>query len=142
MDHTGHDPISTSAGRGTVIYDGMCAFCVSRIEKIKAMDTEHALDYMPRQEPVVEERFPQIKNIELDEGVLFIAKDGRVAVAMDAMYEIGKVLPRTRAYTWLYKLPIVKQLARAGYRIVAINRRRLGQTCTDNICERPLNESD
>lgn len=126
-----------SAEHSTVIYDGECSFCASRIAHIKAMDTDHALRYIARQDPLAEQQFPQIKGIQLDEGILFVAKDGHVAIAMDAMYEIGKLLPRTRPFAWLYMLPGIKQLARVGYRIIAINRRRLGRTCTDNVCQRP-----
>lgn len=126
-----------SAERETVIYDGECSFCRKRIEEIRKLDKNNALEFLPRQDQSSEERFPQIVGINLDDGILCITHDGKTHVAAEAMYQIGRRLPTTRSWVWLYNVPLLKQVFQLAYKIIAANRRRLGQVCSDGLCKLP-----
>lgn len=117
-----------------VIYDGECRFCIDKINRIKKLDRNSELMYIPRQDPAAEAEYPQIKNVDLEEGLLFVAEDGTVHVAADAIYQIACVVPDGKRVAWLYRVPIIKQIIQIGYRIIAINRKRLGQTCDNGLC--------
>jgi predicted DCC family thiol-disulfide oxidoreductase YuxK len=120
------DQTTTALQPATVIYDGKCGFCRTKIQDIQRLDSERQLQFMPRQNAETEQRFPQIKSLELNEGILLIDQHGQIYVAADAMYEIGRRLPKTRAISSIYRLPIIKQIIQLGYKFIAANRHRLG----------------
>jgi predicted DCC family thiol-disulfide oxidoreductase YuxK len=121
--------------RASVIYDGECQFCIARIADIRKFDSDQRLEYLPWQDEDTQKRFPQISGRNLDDGMLLIEPDGSIHVAADAMYHIGMRLPKWRRIAPLYNVPGLKQLGRLGYSIVAANRRRLGQICTNGVCK-------
>lgn len=129
MAATGHEQM-----KATVIFDGDCPFCIANIKKIRGFDREHNLDYLPRQAAEAEQRFPQIEGIDLEQGILVVDPAGAVWVAADGMYEIWRRLPIFRRFAPLYQLPGIKQAARGAYRLIAANRKRLGQVCSGQSC--------
>ena len=57
------------------------------------------------------------------------------------MYEIYRRLPPWHLLAWVYRLPVIRQLFRAGYGLVARNRHRFGRVeCADDACEVPYGE--
>lgn len=122
-------------GRGTVIYDGECHFCIDQIDRIKNLDRNHEFEYIPRQAPGIEERFPVLKTVDFNTGMRLIAANGEAYAGMDALYQIGLQLPGIKSIAWLYRIPGITQIARLGYALVAANRQRLGKTCKDGACE-------
>lgn len=98
------------------------------------MDDRGSMQYFARQEAWTEDHFPAIKSIPLDDGILYISPQGKISIAADAIYEIACQLPKMRYFAWLYKVPLLKQLFQLGYKVVAKHRKRLGQTCSDGIC--------
>lgn len=128
------ESISVSPSKPLVVYDGECRFCIARVGEIRKLDTANAMDYMPRQDEQCEQRFPAIRDVDLEDGILFIEADGKISVAADAIYKIFRLLPERRLVAQLYLVPGIKQMIRLGYRIIAINRRRLGQTCEGGVC--------
>jgi predicted DCC family thiol-disulfide oxidoreductase YuxK len=123
-----------TTSKPVVVYDGECRFCIARVNEFQKLDAHSTIEYMPRQEPACEDRFPSVRNIDLDDGILFIEPNGHIHVAADAVYQIYHTYPSTRKLAWIYQVPVFKQIFQLGYRIVAMNRRRLGQTCKDNVC--------
>ena len=121
---------------GWVIFDGSCNFCLARIDELKQRDTQHRLQYIARQAEETEKLFPQVKDRRLDDGILFVNSAGRVSVAADAMFEICRRLPSLKGFTWLYQIPLLKPIFRSIYLLIATNRKRLGQTCHNNVCGR------
>jgi predicted DCC family thiol-disulfide oxidoreductase YuxK len=117
-----------------VVFDGDCRFCRARIAEFQKLDQNNAMEFMPRQEPSCEERLPSVRGIDLEDGILFVEPNGKVHVAADAIYQMYSVCPATKNYVWLYHIPVLKQAIQLGYRLIAMNRRRLGQTCENNIC--------
>jgi predicted DCC family thiol-disulfide oxidoreductase YuxK len=126
---------STSTLKPTVIYDGECRFCIQRVKELQNRDSQRLFDYLPRQDAQAEERFPQISGIKLDDGILLVKPgDTNVYVAADAIYQIFHELPGFKSVAWLYLVPGLRQIFQLGYKLVAMNRRRLGRVCDDNSC--------
>jgi predicted DCC family thiol-disulfide oxidoreductase YuxK len=117
-----------------VIYDGECPFCIRQIERFKSLDPNNQFDYVPRQQPGVEDRFPILAHSDFDTGMRYIDINGKVEVGADAVYQIARRLPLFRPVAWIYRLPVCKQIVRLVYAWVAANRKRLGQTCENGAC--------
>ena len=118
-----------------VIYDGECRFCQWSVRRIRKLDRAGLFEYLPRQAPEVDERFPQLAESDFDTGLRFIRDGGEVRVGADALYEIYRRLPVYRFFAWVYRLPILRQLFRAGYAFVARNRYRFGRVeCDTGSC--------
>ena len=128
--------MTAELGKPTIIYDGECRFCIARVANVRKLDKKEQFEYKPRQEAGLEDRFPQIKNIDLEDGVLLV-DGGRLFVGADAAVEVARRLPFTNLVAWLYHLPVIKQIVRGVYRVIANNRKRLGQTCHEGRCELP-----
>jgi predicted DCC family thiol-disulfide oxidoreductase YuxK len=129
---------STSETKPTIIYDGECRFCIARVNNVRSLDKNDRFDYLPRQNPLSESRFPQIRGVSLEDGLLLVQPgDPKIYVAADAVYEIIKELPGLKLIAPLYHVPGIKQLVQLGYRLVAMNRRRLGQVCDNGVCKLP-----
>lgn len=123
-----------------IIFDGDCRFCIARVDNIRNLDSTQQFNYLPRQDQRTEEIFPHLKNIDLEEGLLFVEPDGSTAVGADAFYHIARRLPGFSRVAWVYHIPLIKQLIQLGYWIVARNRKRLGQTCLAGACRLPPNK--
>ena len=121
--------------KSTIVYDGECRFCIDQVERVKRMDRGGQFEYIPRQSPEVNKRFPALQTINFEEGMRVVDDSGRIFVGADAVHQIARRLPGTRMFAWLYHLPILKQIARQTYKWVAANRKRLGETCENNACK-------
>jgi len=128
---------SITENRPYVIYDGNCAFCIKQIDRIKRRDHRNAMEYIPRQTPGLETRFPVLTHADFNSGVRFIAPGGDIFVGSDAFYHILQLLPIWKYGTWLYHVPGVRYLARWVYAWIAANRYRLSNQCESDICELP-----
>ncbi len=120
--------------RGIVVYDGECAFCRTQIERMRARDKLGCFDFVPRQTPGLDDRFPQLKEGDFDTGMRLILPDGRVHVGADAVYQISRRLPLWRRMAWLYRVPGIHALARRIYAWIAAHRRSLGRPCENDAC--------
>lgn len=126
--------IDTTAPRDTVIYDGNCHFCIKQVERIKELDTGNSLDYCPRQSEDLHGRFPELKDMNFEEGMRFVSKKRQIYVGADAVYQIATKLPGIALIAWIYLLPGINQVAKLIYSWIAANRQRLGQNCQNNAC--------
>ncbi len=131
-----------SAEKTTIVYDGECQFCIAQVGQIKRMDRDRQFDYMPRQSPDLDQRFPALKAMDLEQGMRVVDQAGRIYIAADAVYEIAKRLPGPRMIAWLYRVPVLKQIAQRTYKWVASNRKKLGRTCDDNACKLSAPDQD
>ncbi len=120
--------------QSVVVFDGECPFCIRQVERIQRRDMDHSLEYVPRQTPGIDDRFPQLSDGDFDTGMRLIMPDGRVYVGADAVYHIARRLPLWRRFAWAYRVPGVHGLARLAYGWVAANRRKLGRACPADSC--------
>lgn len=123
----------------TVIYDGECNFCIEKVQWFKQHDPHHELEFVPRQDPETERRYPGIKNVPLDEGIVYIDAQEKLHIAADGVFQIAHHLdcPLMRIYSAVYPLPVFKQVAQLCYRVIAANRKRLGKSCVGGACKLP-----
>jgi len=118
-----------------VIYDGECRFCQWSLRRIRKLDRDGLFEYLPRQAQEVDERFPRLSESDFNTGLRFIRASDEIRVGADALYEIYRRLPIYRHLAWVYRLPILRQLIRAGYAFVARNRHRFGRVeCDTGSC--------
>ncbi len=114
-----------------VVYDGECSFCLRQIERIKRRDRCSQFEYVPRQSPELDERFPRLADDDFNSGMRLITPGGEILVGADALYHIARRLPIWGNIAWLYRLPGLNTLARLAYRWIAANRYRLGRACVE-----------
>ena len=126
--------MTADLNKPVLIYDGECPFCLKQIERIKRRDTEASFEYVPRQTPGLDERFPRLAEGDFDSGMRLIQPDGIIHVGADAVYHIARRLPGWRRLAWLYRLPGLHGLARLAYGWVAAHRRSLEPARTDDSC--------
>jgi len=122
---------------GVVVYDGNCPFCRRQLARIRLRDITERFEYVAKQSPGLNERFPALARGEFSAGMRLVRPDGQVRVGSDAIYEIAYQLPYWRWIAWLYRVPGIHALTRLVYRWIAANRTRLGRSCGDADCEIP-----
>jgi len=125
----------TNQPKDVVVFDGACRFCQQQISRIKRWDTRNCFEYVPRQTPDLEDRFPQLKEGDFNTGMRLIAVSGKVYVGADAVYQITRHLPRWRWISWLYLVPGIHGLSRWMYARIAARRLQLGKSCDNQACE-------
>ena len=118
-----------------IVYDGECRFCLWSVQRIRKLDRPGLFEYVPRQARGVAERFPALAGSDFNTGLRLIQDGGQVHVGADAVYEIYRRLSPYRFFAWVYRLPVLRQLFRAAYALVARNRHRFGKVrCVSEAC--------
>ncbi len=118
-----------------VVYDGECRFCIWSVRRIQRLDKERQFEYVPRQVPDIEVRFPRLADSDFNTGLRLILKGDEIYVGADAVYEIYRRMPPFHLVAWLYRVPLLRGLCRAVYTFIARNRYRLGRVpCDTEIC--------
>ncbi len=123
-----------------IIYDGECRFCDWSLRRIKKLDRQKQFEYLPRQAPGVEDRFPILADSDFNTGLRLIY-DSCVFVGADAVHQIYRRIPPYHLIAWVYVLPGLRQLFRFGYALVARNRHRFGRMECAEACEVSYGES-
>jgi predicted DCC family thiol-disulfide oxidoreductase YuxK len=95
------------------------------VERIRALDSQGVLEYVPRDTAGLVERFPQLAAGDFNTGMRLITPDGTVYVGADSLYQVARRLRGWRRLAWLYRVPLLHALARAAYAWIARNRHRL-----------------
>jgi predicted DCC family thiol-disulfide oxidoreductase YuxK len=104
-----------------LIFDGDCGFCRKWIRRWQRL-TGDRVDYAPYQE--VESRFPQISKAQFEQAVQLIETDGSVKSGAYAVFSSLAHRPGLRWLRLLYeRVPGVRLITEAAYRVVARNRR-------------------
>jgi predicted DCC family thiol-disulfide oxidoreductase YuxK len=128
---------TSDQSRPVIVYDGECPFCQRQTQRIRQRDWAGVFEYLPRQTPNIEQRFPKLVQEEFNTGMRLIMRDGAILVGADAVYEIARSLPVWRWFAWLYRVPVLHGLCRMVYAWIAANRQRLGRSCDDDACKVP-----
>jgi len=118
-----------------VIYDGECPFCIDQIKRIRSWDRDSCFEYVARQTPGIDARFPVLQSVDFNKGMRLIEPEGQMFAGADALYHIFRRLPATNGIAWLYNVPGITQIARAVYAWIAANRKSLGKTCETGACD-------
>jgi predicted DCC family thiol-disulfide oxidoreductase YuxK len=119
-----------------VVYDGQCAFCRHQVDRLRRWDRAGRFEYLARQTPGIEDRFPALAEGDFNTGMRLITRDGGILIGADAVHRIVQQLPRWKYAAWLYRVPGLHQLARLAYAWVAAHRYRLAGSCSEGTCKR------
>ena len=121
-----------------VVYDGECRFCRWSVGRIQRLDRRGQFEYVPRQAQDIELRFPRLADSDFNTGLRLILDTDEIYVGADAVYEIYRRMPPYHLVAWLYRVPILHWIFRAGYAFIARNRHRLGRVeCDVEACTVP-----
>ncbi len=110
----------------TLVYDGDCRFCRRSADLVVSWNRGGVVEVVPYQRAGVAQRFPWIPDAAYREAMQLVGPGGETWSGAAAVERLVKVLPGGRPLGCLFALPLARPLARAGYRLVARNRYRLG----------------
>lgn len=109
--------------RPVLLYDGDCAFCTSVVNAILRY-LRPPVHFLPWQHVALDHY--GVLQTEAAEAVQWVGSDGRREAGAQAF---AAVLCATGGWWWpvgaALRLPIARQLAAVGYRVIAKNRHRL-----------------
>ena len=117
-----------------VAYDASCAFCTKAVSLLEKMDSNKRLTYKSIDDFLAEhpelysrERETRTQTKNIPDGLGF-SKEEKISWGADAVYSAVNELPCWRVPAQLYRVPGLKQVARAAYAFIAKNRYIFG-TC-------------
>lgn len=101
--------------------------CRTWVERLKRWDRHDVLTFRPYQDPAVPGLFPWIPQDAFKEAVQVVAPDGRTWEGAGAAERLAHILPWGGPLAFLFRLPLVRDLADSVYRWVAEHR---GESCS------------
>lgn len=124
----GHEHLPARA-RLIVCYDGECGVCLAAIERLRNLDGDERLQFVPAQRVATE--LPglaaRIAPGALSSALHVVEPDGRWISGGEAVLRIAETVPRLRPIARLGRLPLVNPLVEPLYRLVARHRHRLSR---------------
>lgn len=121
---------ASAGGTWTVVYDGECRICTRSVNILRDWDRHARFELLAYQGTGVQQRFDTITADEFESSVQLIGPDGGRWEGADAVEKILELVPRTRLFAWLFRIPLVRPIARYAYRFIARHRRFFG--CGDH----------
>jgi predicted DCC family thiol-disulfide oxidoreductase YuxK len=120
--------------RPVLIYDGHCRFCIQQASRLERW-VNGGVRMESFRDPGVIERYPGLTLQQCDQALQLVEPNGRIHSGAEAIATAFRLRPVLAPIGWLYYLPVVRQIADWGYRLVARNRFSLqGDVCTDDAC--------
>jgi predicted DCC family thiol-disulfide oxidoreductase YuxK len=113
----------------TVIYDGDCRMC-SRIVRMLHSWGGGVLETVAFQQADVGSRFPWISSADFQASLQLVGPGRKTWQGGAAIEQLLTILPRGRAISWIFRIPLIRYFADRIYRWIARNRYRLG--CGDH----------
>lgn len=110
----------------TVVYDGECEVCIRTVNRLREWDRDARFELAAYQSEGVMDRFPEIAEREFRESVQLIGPGGERWQGADAVEKILELVPRVRPLAWLFRIPLMRPIARLAYRLFSRNRSRFG----------------
>ncbi len=114
-----HEPANE---RMLLLYDGECRFCIASSRRLAAMARPGTIERIDLHDHAALRRHPCAPQNPDAGTIRLVMPDGRVAVGAEAIALALGTRPLWRLVTWVYRLPGVRQLADAAYRVVARHR--------------------
>lgn len=103
----------------TAYYDGQCPMCSAIMESVRHSEQCDAFDLRDMHK----ETLLPFKKAAIEKEIHIVDRDGNVHRGADAIFTITEQYPKLRPATRLARLPPIRALAPAVYRVVAANRR-------------------
>jgi predicted DCC family thiol-disulfide oxidoreductase YuxK len=121
----------------TVLFDGHCPICLASVRRLKRWDTRGALVFLAAQDPSVPRDFSQLSREALVESLHLVGPGGEVWQGAEALEVLVNLLPGLSRARFLFRVPLVRPVARRVYRWIARNRYRF--SC-EKHCGKPGNK--
>ena len=119
-----------------VVYDGECRFCLWSVRRIQNLDKQDQFAYLPRQAPGIEAKFPKLSDSDFNTGMRLILDTDHIYAGADAVHQIYRRLPPFHWVAWVYHIPILRGVFRAGYALIAKYRHLSGRVvCDTSACD-------
>ena len=117
-----------------VLFDGGCPMCRRTARIIRALDWNDRLQFVDAMNAEARGFFaPLLTEAEVMVEMYVIDQRGRLHGGYEGFLQISRVVPLMWPFGLIGRLPGVRQLGHAVYRVVARNRVRRGR-CTDDLC--------
>lgn len=113
--------MNSCPSKPTVIFDGSCQVCTGQMEKFQKQDANGDIAFVSKHDSQAKQ-FPQLAEPGNESGLRVVDENGQVHVGADAVYQISKRLPKLRWVAWLYRIPGLRGIFRAGYRWLSARR--------------------
>jgi len=112
-----------------VCYDGECGVCLAAVERLRNIDAEERLRFVPAQRVMSElpDFAARIGPGALSSALHVVEPDGRWVSGAEAVLRIAETVPRLRPMARLGRLRLVNPLIDPLYRLVARHRHRLSR---------------
>ncbi len=123
-----------------MFYDADCGFCQRSVDWLRALDTAGAVGFRPFQTPGLRESRPEVDFARAGKGVQLLDESGRLSFGEAAMAEALKRIPGWRWLGSFLVCPLVRPFSALGYRLVAVNRRRISRLLGLDQCAVPPRE--
>jgi predicted DCC family thiol-disulfide oxidoreductase YuxK len=123
-----------------LLYDGDCGFCKRWVNWVKRRGADRTVRFVPCQSAVELRQQAQIEEAECGRAAYLVEDDGKRVIskrrAAAAINGVLARLPGGRNAFWrglasLYHIPGINRLEEIGYRVIARNRHRLGNSSCD-----------
>lgn len=117
----------------TIVYDEDCGFCIRSLDWVRSRDKRGVFETVGCRSEARAKRFPRIAEAACLKEMYLVETGGRTLAGGDAAAAIFRRLPGYGLLGALLAAPMLRHVTRAGYRLVARNRRRLG--CSAGHCD-------
>ncbi len=132
--HTIVRPRRTVQPDAVLIYDGRCRFCVAQAQRLHRW-ARGRVRLESFRDPGVLARYPGLTLQQCEQAVQLVQSDGRIRSGAEAVAYTLRLNPALAPLSWLYHVPVLRQMLDCGYAVVARNRFRLGGTACNGSCE-------
>ncbi len=116
--------------RWYLIYDDLCPVCLGAIKSLKKLDRAELIISIPLSRPELPAELVLPAKEELLKEMYLFGPNDKIFKGADAVMQILSIFPQSRLFGWLISLPILKQLARICYGIIAKNRMKISKSLT------------
>lgn len=124
-------------GRLVVLFDGGCPMCRRTVRVLRRLDWLHRLTYADVTEPGTLEHYASgLPEADALAEMYVVRETGRRVAGFEGYLQIALVVPAMWPLALLGRVPGIRHLGHAVYRMVAANRARHGR-CTDEVCAPP-----
>jgi len=124
-------------GRLVVLFDGGCPMCRRTVRLLQRVDWLRRLAFADVTDPGTRERHaPGLSESDALLEMYVVDEQGRRFAGFEGYLQIALVVPVMWPVALLGRVPGIRHLGHAVYRMVAANRVRHGR-CTDEVCAPP-----
>jgi len=118
----------------TVLFDGGCPLCRRTVRALRGIDWLSRLQFVDGTDAAARERIaPGLTEAELLVEMYVVDARGRRYAGYEGYLQLALAMPLLWPFALVGRVPGIRQIGTAVYRVVAASRIRRGR-CTDELC--------